>query len=139
MGGWIAGAAAAVFVALTSRRFGGTDVSADTRTVRFEMRGLDKLWALASRIEVPADTVRSARGEDRRALRRLGWRVGTHLPGWIKAGRYRSRGRTSFWNVHRARRVLVVDLEGARFDRVVVEVDDPDAAAATLRENLKLS
>jgi hypothetical protein len=94
--------------------------------------GADRLWALSRGITVPLSGVRHARAVDRRAaaadssLLRL---PGAYLPGVIRAGSYGVGKHRELWCVHRADRVLVVELTGQRYRRVVVEVADPDRVA----------
>lgn len=57
---------------------------------------------------------------------------GTGLPGVIMVGTYRSRDRTTFAACHHHRPAVVLDLTDAAFDRVVVTVDHPEVAVATL-------
>lgn len=97
--------------------------------------GWSMLWALKRRIRVPIAAVRSIRHE--KNVRRWtwpGWRFpGTFLPGVITAGTYRWRGKKSFWDVRRSGRAVVLELEGAAYDRLVVDVRDPAAAASLVR------
>lgn len=100
---------------------------ADGRLI-VEPRGLHRLWTLRRRIEVPLSYVRDARVEDEKPI---GWWMGlrvpgTHLPWVIAAGTYYRKGRREFWDLRHHRRPVVIDLVGGGFDRLVVEVDDPD-------------
>ncbi|MGH2454002.1 MAG: hypothetical protein ACRDF5_09605 [bacterium] len=52
-------------------------------------------------------------------------------------GTYYQRGQRIFWDVVRPQRTIVVDLTDERYDHLVVEVDDPDAAAARLQAALR--
>ena len=49
-------------------------------------------------------------------------------------GTWRFHHGTQFWAVRRAEEVLVVDLRDDRFDRLVLEVPDPESVAAELLE-----
>jgi len=98
-----------------------------------EVRGLHKLWALRSRIRVPASAVTSVGRPSPLALRNVwkGWRApGTHLPGVLVAGTFYKRGQRHFWDVRHRERAIQIDLEGAGYDRLFVEVDDPAEAIA---------
>ncbi len=105
----------------------------------FEVLGLHKVWALRSRLVIPAENIRGAR-RDPDALRGWkGWRLpGTYIPGVLIAGTFLRAGRRTFWDVRRRRRenAIVVDLEGERYDRLVIEVEDPDAALSLLNAAL---
>ncbi|MFE9959082.1 hypothetical protein [Micromonospora sp. NPDC005299] len=104
-------------------------VDVDPERLVVRLTGADRLWALAAGVEVPTDAVTSVRPVSRAQAyaRGSGWRLpGTFWPDLIMAGSYvsRSTGR-SFWCVHRADEVLLVELEGQRYDRLVLEVEEP--------------
>ncbi|TDD93454.1 hypothetical protein E1298_09560 [Actinomadura rubrisoli] len=83
-----------------------------------EFQGLDKLWTLKSRLEVPPAHVRGATHDPGFAREPKGLRVGgTHLPGVITADRFR-----------------LADAE--TYDRLVIEVDDPRAAVALIEQSI---
>lgn len=100
----------------------------------FDVRGLHKLWALKSRIEVPRRRVVGARHDPGVARGWWkGWRMpGTHVPGLITAGTYYLHGERVFWDVRDASRAVVVELDGHAYDRLVIEVEDPAAVVALL-------
>ncbi len=95
------------------------------------LTGWDRVWALSSGVDVPLRSVQAVRPMRRREARELasGLRLpGTSLPGVVQAGSYRAMsGDWSFWMVHRAETVLVVDLEGEQYRHLVLEVPDPVA------------
>ncbi len=103
----------------------------------FQVRGWSKIWALRSKVVVPLSAIRAVR----RAPAGVGlgwwkgWRVpGTHLPGVIVAGRYYRDGGWEFWDVRGAGdHAIEIELTGAAFRRLVVDVPDPDAEIARLR------
>ena len=105
------------------------DLTIPNGALDVQVLGWSKVWALKSRIRVPLGSVRAVR-HDPEAARGLwkGWRVpGTHVPGVITAGTYRTRGQKHFWDVRRPGRAVVVELEGADYDRLIVDVRDPGA------------
>ncbi|MEV6138738.1 hypothetical protein AB0L63_22270 [Nocardia sp. NPDC051990] len=57
---------------------------------------------------------------------------GTFIPGVIAAGTYRSKGRKEFWDTRFDGRAILINLAGPDFTRLVVDVDDPDAAMTSL-------
>jgi hypothetical protein len=95
----------------------------------------ERILGLTGSFDVPAAQVRDVRVVPRaEAERGRGLRApGTAFPGRIAIGRWRGRGATQYWNVRRAPNVLVLDLDGGRFDRLVLEVPDPEAVAERIR------
>lgn len=103
-----------------------------------EVQGWHQLWALRRRLRLPLATVQEVR-HDPEAARGLwkGWRLpGTHVPGLIVAGSYYQQGRWTFFDVVRSQNTVVVELRGANYDRLVVEVADPEATVERLRRAL---
>ena len=102
------------------------EVTGDALTVHIE--GMDKLWSLKSRLEIPLANVcsaASASAEARSWLR--GTRAGgTHVPGVITAGSFHSRGSLVFWDVHNPGQAIGIDLRDEHCARLVIEVADPD-------------
>jgi hypothetical protein len=112
------------------------EVVVDDDRLVARLRGLNKLWALRGEVAVPIDKVKLARvatadGADRPKLPLV--RVpGTFVPWLIAAGTFKGKGRIEFWAVHRGQELLVVELDHAAYDRLVLQVADPAAAAATV-------
>jgi hypothetical protein len=117
-------------------------VTASDGLVRVRLHGTDALWAFKRRVAVPLGAVRGVRVADD-LLPWLGWRhnelglrlPGTMLPGVIASGSYwRRRSGWTLAALHRNQRALVVDVEpdGGRYRRLVLGVDDPDVALATI-------
>ena len=98
--------------------------------------GFMRFWALSNGVDVPVTSIASVGVAERRAVR-LGFRSpGTYLPGVMTAGIYRSHGAKDLWLVGRSPRVVVIALHDERFDHVVVQVEDPEAAVEALRAAL---
>ncbi|MFI5779478.1 hypothetical protein [Nocardia sp. NPDC051570] len=51
---------------------------------------------------------------------------GTFFPGVIAAGTFRGKGRKEFWDTLFDGRAVRIELSGAGFTRLVVDVDDPE-------------
>lgn len=112
-------------------------VSIDGTDLVVEMEGMDKLWALKSRLTIPLTNVRGATADPGAAR---GWKgirnAGTHMPGVITAGTFYHEGEHVFWDVRDPATAVVIQLHDERYARLVVSVDDPTAtvdliAAAT--------
>ncbi|GAA0902914.1 hypothetical protein [Streptomyces thermoalcalitolerans] len=101
-----------------------------------ELQGLDKLWALKSRLEIPLAHVRGATHDPGMAREPKGIRTGgTYVPGVITAGRFRRDGERSFWDVKNPDKAVVIELADAgAYDRLVLEVDDPRATVALIEQ-----
>jgi hypothetical protein len=101
--------------------------------VLFNVKGLHKLWAFKSRLEVPYAHIRGVRTAPAAARGAKGWRLpGTHVPGLITAGTYYRKGQRSFWDVANPDKTIVVDLAEERYQQLIIEVDNPEAAIALL-------
>ncbi|MHB9863669.1 hypothetical protein [Streptomyces sp. YIM S03343] len=103
-----------------------------------EFQGLDKLWTLKSRLEIPLAHVRGATHDPGIVHEPKGFRVGgTHLPGVIIAGSFRHDGERVFWQVKNPEKAIVIELADAEtYDRLVIEVDDPRAAVALIERSI---
>ncbi|GAA5016455.1 hypothetical protein [Kitasatospora paranensis] len=107
-------------------------------TLIVEVEGLDKLWALRSRLEIPLANVRGATADPGIVHESKGLRLGgTSLPGVITAGTFRSAGEWVFWDVHNPAGAIVIQLADERYSRLVIEVADPRAAVALVEEAMR--
>jgi hypothetical protein len=102
--------------------------------LRLQVKGLDKLWAMRSRIDIPLAAVVGVRA-DPEVARGL-WKgvsaPGTHIPGFIIAGTFYQDDKRIFWDVHDPDKTVVIELRGQRYDQIIVEVGDPAAAVAQI-------
>jgi hypothetical protein len=102
------------------------------------VRGADKLWALKSSLEIPLIHITGVRADPEAAR---GWyhgirMPGTNVPGVITAGTFYQDGKRIFWDVHHAEKTIVIDLRDERYSELIVEVDDPEAAAKLIQNAL---
>ncbi|MFI2224090.1 hypothetical protein [Streptomyces fradiae] len=113
-------------------------VDRENRLLTAEFEGLDKLWAVKSRLEIPLAHVRGATHDPGMAREPKGIRVaGTHLPGVVTAGRFRRGGERFFWSVKNPEKAVVIELaDDESYDRLVIEVDDPRATVALIENAL---
>lgn len=108
------------------------DIVGDELVLR--LSPLEKLGAFHGDIRVPRSSVKAVTTSDTpwKALR--GMRApGTGCPGLIMLGTTRGRGWKDFNAVYKRRPVVIVDLEGQPFARLVVTADDAPALAARLQ------
>jgi hypothetical protein len=102
-------------------------------TLVVHLSPLEKLGAFRGDVRVARTAVRAVRvvadpWPELRGIRA----PGTGIPGVIALGTRRGRGTRDFAAVYRRRPAVVVELEGDRFDRLVVTDDDAVATAAAL-------
>ncbi len=99
------------------------------------VRGIDRLFALRSRLEIPLSHIVDAQADQQEA--QWWWRGtrtgGTHMPGVITAGTFYQEGERVFWDVHHPEKALIIRLRDERYQRLVIEVDDPPATAAAIQ------
>ncbi|MGX5695434.1 hypothetical protein ACWKWP_04480 [Agromyces soli] len=90
-----------------------------------EPLGLDKLWSLRNRIDVPVAHVRGATIDPGVSAEPKGVRApGLAMPGkW--AGTFHRDGERVFWNVSSPDPTIVIELTGEHFDRLVLSVERP--------------
>ncbi len=101
----------------------------------FEVEGLDKLWALRSRLEIPLAHIESIDADP--SVARGWWHGlklgGTSMPGVITAGTFYQHGELVFWDVHDPEQTIVVALRDERYKKLVVEVANPAITVEQLR------
>ena len=109
--------------------------------LEIQVQGVHKLWALKSSLQVPLSDVREVRHDPERARRLLpGLRMpGTHVPYVYTAGTYyQADFRPDFWTVRDPDRAIVIQCrEGAAYDEIIVEVEDPEATVTMIRGALE--
>jgi hypothetical protein len=107
---------------------------ADGRLI-VQPRGLDVLWTLCRRIEIPLDRVTDVRVVSRADAPRPLLRVpGTYVHGVITAGSFGTGEDRTFWDVRRGDPVLVIGCaDGAPYRALVVEFAEPYSVLARVR------
>jgi len=99
-----------------------------------EMKGIDKVWSLHSKLEIPLVHVAGARVDPAavQAAAFTGVKAGGARVGHLIAGTFRQEDEWVFWDVHDAAKTVIVDLHDERYARLVVEVEEPVATAAAV-------
>ena len=114
------------------------DLSISDGNLLVNVRGADKLWAFKGSIEIPLHHVAGIRTDP--SMARVwwhGWKIpGTSIPGVITAGTFYQDGKRIFWDVHDTDNAVVIELRDEHYDRLVVEVADPNAAVALVQSVL---
>ena len=106
--------------------------------LHLEVKGLDKLRAFKSQLEIPLHHIRDVR---RDPIAVSGWwhgikLPGTNIPGVLTAGTFYQHGQRVFWDVHDPNRSIIIELNDDRFDELIVEVSDPAAAVDQIKARL---
>jgi hypothetical protein len=114
------------------------DSSITEGKLTLHVRGADKLWAFKSSLEIPLVHIAGVRADPEVAR---GWyhgirMPGTNMPGVITAGTFYQDGKQVFWDVHSPEKTIVIDLHDDRYNELILEVDDPDAAVNLIRTAL---
>jgi hypothetical protein len=116
------------------------EVSLHGDDVVFRMLRSHKLWALRSEIRVPRAHILDVRREEPESPFLKGWvNIGTFMPGVILAGSFHVRGKWHFYDVVDLSKTVVVDLQNERFERLSVQVADPDAVVRLLKGSAEAS
>lgn len=91
---------------------------------------VDTMLSVRSTMQIPLTAVERVYfdpfvGEEPRGIKA----PGTHLPGVVTKGTFHCEGVKTFWNVWRGTSAVVVELSGQKFDRLVIDHNEPEAIA----------
>jgi hypothetical protein len=100
------------------------------------VRGMDRIFALKSRLEIPLSHVLGAEADPE-----LGhpewWKslrlTATQIPWVVSAGTFYQEGERVFWDVHDPEKVVVIRLSDERYARLVIGVEEPPSTAAAIQ------
>ena len=106
------------------------DLSVSEGKLVLHVQGMDQIFALKSTLEIPLEHVAGIRADPEVAR---GWfhgirMPGTQVPGVITAGTFYQHGQRIFWDVHHPDNTVVIELHDERYNELIVEVADPQAA-----------
>lgn len=119
-----------------------TEVEVTGSSLLVHIKGIHKLLALKSRLEIPLEHVVDIEWNPQTA--RKGWSsktfrglwFGTRLPGRLRAGRFHEGGGWIFWNVGDPEKAVLVRLKNERYERLVLEVSDPASTEAAIKRTI---
>jgi len=99
------------------------------------------MWALRSSLEFPVSHIRGVRVDPEAAT---GWwhgikLWGSSIPGILTAGTFYQNGRVVFYDVHDPESTIVIELDHEHYDRMIVEVADPEAEKAKIESVITAS
>ena len=108
-------------------------ITTDNGNLSIEILGIHKVLALKSRLQFPMSSVSSVRIDPQFADKPLGLRApGTYIPRMITAGTFYHNKKRLFWDVSNPDNALVIELEGEKYQILIVEVEKPGAVAAQI-------
>ena len=100
------------------------------------VRGMDRIFALKSRLEIPLSHVLGAE-VDAEVARPAPWKslriTATQIPWVVTAGTFYQEGERVFWDVHDPQKAVVIRLRDERYARLVIGVDDPPATVTAIQ------
>ncbi len=110
------------------------NVSIEGDRIHLDVEGIDQLWAMRSHLEFPLSHVRAVRVDPAAAS---GWWhglkiIGSNIPGILTAGTFYQQGGIVFYDVHDPERTIVLELDHEHYNRLIVEVEDPDETRAMI-------
>lgn len=99
-----------------------------------EVQGFDRVLALKSEVRVPLEhVVGAASGQSDANNWFHGVKApGTNLPGVVVAGTFYWHGECAFFDVHHAEKAVAINLRDEKYQRLIVEVDDPVATISAI-------
>ena len=116
------------------------DLEVDGGELVLHLRGLEKAEGVHGDIRVPLSAVSAVRSVDDPWPELRGIRApGTGIPDVIAVGTRRGSFGQDFAAVHGEGPAVVVELDGAAFQRLIVTADDADARARRIRASLDRS
>lgn len=105
-------------------------ISTDDGNLTLEILGIHKVLALKSRLQFPLSSVSSVRIDPQLADHPLGWKApGTYIPRLVTAGTFYFEKKRWFWDVSDPDNALVIELEGEKYQVLIVEVEKPGKMA----------
>lgn len=100
-----------------------------------EPQGLHKLWAFTRVLSVPLAHVRGATVDPQMVNEPKGLRApGLNFPGVGVIGTFHHDGAKQFWDVGTGGNAVVIELAGAQYSQIVVEVKEPRHTAEIINQ-----
>ncbi|WP_329080715.1 MULTISPECIES: hypothetical protein [unclassified Streptosporangium] len=101
-----------------------------------QLQGLRQMFGRWRPLTIPWTHVKGASIDERvaRSFPGVRWGVSSHIPGVITLGSFRRDRHRHFWDVRDPRKAVIIELTDEKYDRLILEVTDPIAAAAAINE-----
>ena len=102
-------------------------------SLNVEMSFWERVGSLSSNISVPLTAVVHATDDPTFIRHGLGLRTGgTGMPGFVAEGHFRKNGNRIFANWRRGEQVVVIDLQGQKWDKLAIVCPDDQALATQI-------
>ncbi len=102
-------------------------------TLIVHITGLDKLWTLTSRLDIPLAHITGATIDPAIAYAGPpGWRLGAYVPGVLAVGSFATVDGRVFWDVHHPANAIVIYLTDETYRGLVIEVAEPEIATIAI-------
>lgn len=101
----------------------------------FNIKGWHQIWALRDKITINKEDVVNVYQNTEELKKWKGIRVGTEIPGIIAAGTFSWKGKRNFWDVMKNKNTIIVELQNNIFNKLYVEVENPEIAMRLLKQN----
>lgn len=102
--------------------------------------GIDVLLSFKSKLELPlshvVDATTHVSDEAKAQLDESIRLPGAYMPGIAIAGSFYAKGQWMFWDIHSGKNAITLSVEHEKWNRIVVEVDDPEATVAAIKAKL---
>lgn len=119
------------------------EISIEDTTLHINIKGWDVLFSLKSHLQVAVKNIKDARIDAEKARSwPEGLRLpGSFLPGVITAGSYYElgAGKWEFWDVHNPESSIVIELENEPYERLIIEVPNPQEAVSKIRAAMSIA
>ena len=111
-----------------------TKIEIIDNNLQITIEGFDKVWALKSHLTIPLEHVASVTYDPEIAR---GWwhgikAPGANIPGVLTAGSFYQYQEWAFWDVHDPDSTIVITLHDERYQKLVLEVEDPQRTVAEI-------
>lgn len=112
-------------------------ISIEDGTLNVILSFWEKVGGLSGNISVPLSHVRGATNDPTFIKNGLGLRLpGSAFPGLLYEGHYRKKGDRMFASWRKGEQIVVIELEGQKWDRLVIGCSDANALAQSINNAL---
>ncbi|MGD8585310.1 MAG: hypothetical protein PVJ75_08170 [Chloroflexota bacterium] len=115
------------------------DVTIHDKVLDVEVEGIDKILSLRSHLEIPLKNVKQIH-KDTAATERWWHNLdapGLRLPDMVMAGTFYKDGRSIFCDIRNPDRSVIIELDGEKYNELIVEVNNPQAVISRVEAALE--